>query len=43
MNKQQNFNGRVDSVQIGDKSNIRIGKNILPNRLTAINGQIKFD
>ena len=42
MNYQQNFNTRLDCVQIFDDANIRIGKNILINRLNVLNNEIKF-
>ena len=43
MNSQQNFNGRNEMFHISDFSKIKIGKNILCNRLTVLNGQIKLD
>ena len=43
MNFQQNFNARLDCVQIFDNANLRIGKNILTNRLNIINNEIKFN
>ena len=43
MNHQQNFNARNDFVQIIDKSNLRVGKNILVNRLCVLNGEIHYD
>ena len=33
MNVLQNFNARMNCVQINDRSNLRIGKNIMANRL----------
>ena len=43
LNVQQNFNGRNLKVQITDKSRIRIGKNLLTNRLTLIDKTIEYD
>ena len=43
MNSQQNFNARNEMFQINDVLNIKIGKNILCNRLTVLNRQIKLD
>ena len=37
MNVQQNFNARLNSVQINDMSNLSLGKNILSNRLGILN------
>ena len=43
MNSQQNFNRRSGLFQISDYSRIKVGKNILCNRLTVLNGQINLD
>ena len=43
MNRQQNFNARCDMFQISNCSNIKIGRNIMCNRLTVLNRQIKLD
>ena len=43
MNRQQNFNARCETFQINDYSNIKIGKNILCNRLTVLNRLVKLD
>ena len=43
LNQQQNFNGRVQCVQIFDKSRIRVGRNILMNRLSIISDKINYD
>ena len=42
MNVQQNFNARLNSIQINDMLNLRIGKNILSNRLGILNNEINF-
>ena len=42
LNLQQNFNGRVENVQIIDISRMRVGKNILTNRLSVINKKIEY-
>ena len=43
MNFQQNFNGRHQAFHINDCSHLKIGKNILCNRLGVLNNQIKLD
>ena len=43
MNVQQNFNSRNEFFHINDFSNVKVGKNILCNRLTCLNGLIKLD
>ena len=42
LNLQQNFNGRLENVQIFDNSRIRVGKNIMVNRLTIINNKVDY-
>ena len=42
LNFQQNFNERNIHVQINDVSNLRIGRNILMNRLNCINNKIDY-
>ena len=36
-----NFNNRNEFINVFDKSTIRVGKNMLVNRLTILNDQIK--
>ena len=43
LNNQQNFNERHNSVQIFDTSRLRVGKNIIMNRMTSLNRQINYD
>ena len=43
LNWNQSFNNRSTKVRLFDTSNIRIGKNILSNRLTIVNSQIEYD
>ena len=43
MNTQQNFNARNETFQINDFSRIKVGRNIMCNRLTVLNHQIKLD
>ena len=43
MNVQQNFNARNENFHVIDCSNLRVGKNILCNRLTCLNNEIKLD
>ena len=40
---QQNFNGRNDYVHIVDHSRVRVGKNLLMNRLSLINDSINYE
>ena len=42
-NFQQNFINRMNKVQIIDRSNLRIGRNCMMNRLTCLNGKIDYD
>ena len=43
MNVQQNFNSRNEFFHINDVFNVKVGKNILCNRLTCLNGLIKLN
>ncbi len=43
LNFQQMFNNRTDTILIADESKNRIGKNIIINRLTILNGKVKLD
>ena len=43
MNAQQNFNARMEMFQINDFSRLKVGKNILCNRLTVLNNQIQLN
>ena len=43
LNWNQSFNARSNKIRLFDTSNIRIGKNILSNRLTIMNNEIEFD
>ena len=43
MNYQQNFNARSENFHINDASRLKIGRNILCNRLPSLNGEIKLD
>ena len=43
MNFQQNFNTRNDTIQIIDTSRLKIGKNIVMNRLSILSRLIKYD
>ena len=42
LNLQQNFNSRLLSVQINDFSNLKIGKNILMNKMGVLNNEINY-
>ena len=43
LNWQQNFGNKQNFVQIVDKSRIKVGKNILVNRLPIINNKIEMN
>ena len=43
MNVQQNFNARNNLFQISDYSRLKVGKNVLANRLRILNNQIDLD
>ena len=43
MNVQQNFNARNNLFQISDYSKLKVGKNVLANRLRILNNQIDLD
>ena len=43
LNYQKNFNNRQRFVQINDESAIRIGKNVLMNRLGILNNKIEYE
>ena len=43
LNNQQNFNGRNPNVQIFIRSNYKVGKNLLVNRLKTLTNLIKYE
>ena len=43
LNWNQSFNNRSTRVKLFDISNVRVGRNILSNRLTVINNKIEYD
>ena len=43
MNFQQNFNGRNENFNIIDNSNVKVGRNIICNRLKCLNNRVKLD
>ena len=43
LNYQQNFNDQNNMIHIVDYSRMRVGKNILANRLSIINEKISLD
>ena len=43
MNFQQNFNARQDTCHITNTANTKVGRNIICNRLTVLNNQIKLN
>ena len=42
LNFQQNFNEKIENVQIFDTSKLRVFKNILTNRLCILNSKINY-
>jgi hypothetical protein len=42
MNAQHNFNARKEMFQINDFSGLKVGKNIVCNRLTVLNNQVQL-
>ena len=43
LNTQQNFNGRNLNVQIFNKSNYKVGKNLLVNRFKTLTNLVKYE
>ena len=43
LNFQQNFNERNESVRIFETNKLKVGKNLVVNRLKVINGLIKYE
>ena len=43
MNVQQNFNARNSKFHINDFSKLKVGNNILSNRLTCLNNEVELD
>ena len=43
MNAQQNFNARNETFHINDFSKIKVGRNIMCNKLTVLNRQINLN
>ena len=43
LNVQQSFNARTNTLHINDYSNLKVGKNIMMNRLGLLNFQIDLD
>ena len=43
LNNQQNFNNSNKFVQINNNSKLRVGKNLMTNRLTLLNNKIEYD
>ena len=42
LNVQQNFNGRNEQIQIFNKSNYKVGRNLLVNRFQSLNNKIDY-
>ena len=42
LNFQQNFNSRNNKVKLIDQSRLRIGKNLITNRLVCLNNEIDY-
>ena len=43
LNFQQNFNARNQRMHLFDKSNTKVGKNLIVNRIKLLNDLIEFD
>ena len=43
LNVQQNINSRSPKIQIVDLSRLKVGKNVLLNKLTSVNNLISFE
>ena len=43
LNLQQSFNSRQTCIRIIDNSNLKVGKNIIMNRLCVLNNYISYD
>ena len=43
LNFQQMFGQRMDSIQIHDNSTHKVGRDVLINRLSVLNGHIKYN
>ena len=43
LNYQQNFNARQNNFQVVDTARLKVGRNILCNRLKLLNGKIDLD
>ena len=43
MNVQQKFNARNGKFHINDYSRTKVGRNLICNRLTCLNGQLKLE
>ena len=43
LNMQQNFNSRRTYAQVTDNYKLRVGKNILMNRMCILNVLVKFE
>ena len=43
LNYQQNFNARQNNFQVVDTAKLKVGRNILCNRLKLLNGKIDLD
>ena len=43
MNEQQNFNARNEKFHINDYSRTKVGRNVICNRLTCLNGELKLE
>ena len=42
LNDQQKFNGRNDHIQIVNKSNYKVGRNLLVNRFKSLSNKIDY-
>ena len=42
LNFQQNFNGRLNKIQIFNISNYKVGQNLMVNRFKSLNNKIEY-
>ena len=42
LNIQQNFNARNEQIQIFNKSNYKVGRNLVVNRFQSLNNKINY-
>ena len=43
LNTQQAFNDRLQTIRVFDSSRLKVGKNLLVNRMTILNNELNYD